>query len=174
MSCLSLLPSWMLEWVAIPFSRGFSRPGNRTQASCIGGRFFTIWTTREAIWVPKLAEEWSGADRRDEGNSSASCSGYVLLFKLLRYSEDETSCDDNWKTKKVKVLVVQSSPTLGNPMNCSPPGFSVHESLRARILKWAAIPFSRGSAWPRDQTRVSCIAGGFFTIWGIRKAQRWK
>ena len=30
--------------------------------------------------------------------------------------------------------------------------------------------FSRGSSWPRDRTRVSCIAGGFFTIWAAREA----
>ena len=35
--------------------------------------------------------------------------------------------------------------------------------LQARILGWAAIPFSRGSSQPRDQTHVSCLAGGFFT-----------
>ena len=35
--------------------------------------------------------------------------------------------------------------------------------LQARILKWVAMPSSRGSSWPRDQTHVSCIAGGFFT-----------
>ena len=39
-----------------------------------------------------------------------------------------------------------------------------------RILKWVAMPFSRGSFQPRDQTLVSCIAGGFFTIWTIREA----
>ena len=39
-------------------------------------------------------------------------------------------------------------------MDCSPPGSSVHEILWARILEWVAIPFSRGSSQPRDQTRV--------------------
>ena len=48
-------------------------------------------------------------------------------------------------------------------MDCSPPGSSVHEILLARILEWVAISFCRGSSWPRDWTRVSCIAGGFFT-----------
>ena len=37
--------------------------------------------------------------------------------------------------------------------------------LQARILEWVAMPSSRGSSQPRDQTHVSCIAGGFFTIW---------
>ena len=34
-----------------------------------------------------------------------------------------------------------------------------------RILEWVAYPFSRGTPWPRSQTRVSCIAGRFFTSW---------
>ena len=39
-----------------------------------------------------------------------------------------------------------------------------------RILEWGACSFSRGSSWPRNRTRVSCIAGGFFTNWAIREA----
>ena len=39
-----------------------------------------------------------------------------------------------------------------------------------RILEWVAYPFSRGSPRPRNPTRVSCIAGGFFTSWAIREA----
>ena len=38
------------------------------------------------------------------------------------------------------------------------------------MLEWVAIPFSRGSSWPRDWTQVSCIAGGFFTVWTTREA----
>ena len=38
----------VLEWVAISFSRGSSRPRDRTQVSCIAGRRFTVWATREA------------------------------------------------------------------------------------------------------------------------------
>ena len=45
---------------------------------------------------------------------------------------------------KVKVLVVQSYPTLCDPMDCSPP--QVHGILQARILEWVASPFSRGSS----------------------------
>ena len=42
--------------------------------------------------------------------------------------------------------------------------------LQARILEWVAISFSRDSSWPRDWTQVSCIAGGFFTLWATREA----
>ena len=41
-----------------------------------------------------------------------------------------------------------------------PHGLYIHQ---ARILEWVAVPFSRGSSQPRDQTRVSFFAGGFFT-----------
>ena len=40
-----------------------------------------------------------------------------------------------------------------------------------RILEWVAYPFSRGSSQPRNWTRVSCIAGGFFTNWAIREVR---
>ena len=70
---------------------------------------------------------------------------------------------------RVKVLVAQSCPTLCDPMDCSPPDSSVHGILEAGVLEWVAIPISRVSSWPRDWARVSCIAGGFFTIWATRE-----
>ena len=71
----------------------------------------------------------------------------------------------------MKVLVAQSCPTLCSPMDCSPPGSSVHGILQARILEWVAAPFSRGDSPPRDRTQISCIAGRFFTIWATREAR---
>ena len=56
------------------------------------------------------------------------------------------------------------------PLDCSQPGFSVHGGFQARILKWVATPFSRGSSQPRNQTWVSCSAGRFFAIWVTREA----
>ena len=47
-------------------------------------------------------------------------------------------------------LVAQSCPTPCDPMDCGLPGSSVHGPLQARILAWAAIPFSRGSSRLRD------------------------
>ena len=66
--------------------------------------------------------------------------------------------------------VAQSCPTLSDPMDCSPPGSSVHGILRARILEWVAISFSRGSSQARDPTRVSHIAGRCFILWATREA----
>ena len=48
-------------------------------------------------------------------------------------------------------------------MDCSLLGSSIHGIHQARILEWASISFSRGSSRPRDWTRVSCLAGEFFT-----------
>ena len=59
---------------------------------------------------------------------------------------------------KLKMKVAQSRPTLFDPI-----AYAVHGILQARILEWVAVPFSRGSSQPRDQTQVSRIAGGFFT-----------
>ena len=53
------------------------------------------------------------------------------------------------------------------PMPCSPPGSWDSPGKNTGV----AISFSRGSSWPRDQTRVSCIAGWFFTLWAIREAR---
>ena len=50
----------------------------------------------------------------------------------------------------VYVLVAQLCPTLCNPMDCRPPGSSVHGILQTRMLEWVAIPFSRGSSQPKD------------------------
>ena len=64
---------------------------------------------------------------------------------------------------------LQSCPTLCNSMDCSPPGSSVHGILQARVLEWVAMPSSRESSQPRDRTRVSWIAGGFFITEPPRK-----
>ena len=58
-------------------------------------------------------------------------------------------------------------------MDCSPPGSLSMGIFQARILEWVAMPSSRGSSQPRDWTLVSCIAGGFFTIWATRKAEKY-
>ena len=57
------------------------------------------------------------------------------------------------------VLVTQLCLTLCNPVDYSLPDSSVHRILQTRILEWVAIPFSKGSSHPKDQTQISCIAG---------------
>ena len=75
------------------------------------------------------------------------------------------SCWFSWWSGRCHCVcsVAQSCLTLCDHVDYSTPGSSVHGILQAWILEWVAIPFSRGSSWPRDRTHVSCIAGRFFT-----------
>ena len=66
-----------------------------------------------------------------------------------------------------------SCPALCDPMHCSAPGYSVHGVLQERTPEWVAMPFSKGSSWPRIRTRVSSLsytAGRFFPHWAIGDA----
>ena len=54
----------------------------------------------------------------------------------------------------VQAKLLQSCPTLCNPMDCGLPGSSVRGILQARILEWVAVSSSRGSSQPRDWTQV--------------------
>ena len=83
--------------------------------------------------------------------SSAMCVCIHLLYKML-------------------CLVAQFCPTLWDPVDCSPPGSSVHGILQAGILEWVAMLSSRESSQPIDWTQVSSIAGGYFTVWATREA----
>ena len=103
-----------------------------------------------------------------------------LDFKRIRWLNNHIHRTHSWTwplhasaSLYVLCLVTQACLTLCNPMDCSPPGSSVHGILQARILEGVAILFSRGSSWRRDWTWVSCvfcIAGRFFTCWAIREA----
>ena len=70
----------------------------------------------------------------------------------------------NCSVNSLEVLVAQLCPTLCDPTGCSTLGFSVHGILQARILEWVAMPFSRGSSWPRHRTQISCMVGGLSTV----------
>ena len=84
-------------------------------------------------------------------------------------------CKESDTTERLslfRTIMSVSCPVVSycNPMDYSPPGFSVHGISQARTLEWVAIPFSRGSSWPRDQTWVSCITDRFFTSWATGEA----
>ena len=64
-------------------------------------------------------------------------------------------------------------PTQGlNPdlLHCSWILYQMSHKGSRKVWEWVAYPFSSGSSRPRNWTRVSCIAGGFFTNWAIREA----
>ena len=80
------------------------------------------------------------------------------LWENLAKDKFNQGSEKMQKQRKSKVKDTQSFPTLWDPMD-----YTVHGILQVRILGWVAIPFSRGSSQPRDQTQVSHIRGGFFT-----------
>ena len=138
-----ILQDRTLEWVAMPFSMGSSQSRDRTWVSCTADRLFTIGVTivgRDTNWYSHYGKQYE----------------VLHNFKMKLLYDPEIT---------LKVKVAQSCPTLCNPMDYSLPGSSVHGILQARILEWVAIPLSRGSCQPRDQTQVSHIAGRLF-IWG--------
>ena len=101
---------------------------------------------------------------------------YFLSQVFLPSLTQSTNLFRNWRHlglhdgERKESEVTQSCPTPCDPMDCSPPGSSVHEIFQARVLEWGAISFSRGSSPPRDQTRiscVSCIVGRLFTSTGF-------
>ena len=118
--------------------------------------------------------------------------GFLTLQKLLSFMCSElfvfasvafacgVRCKNSWQRLMPRsfvrsfihsfMSVAQLCLTLCDPIDCSPPGSSVHVILQARILEWVAMPFFRGSSWPRNWTRVSCTACRFFTFWATREA----
>ena len=59
----------------------------------------------------------------------------------------------------VRAELLQLCPTLCDPMECSPPGSSVHGIFQARRLEWVDISSPKGSSRPRDQTRLAHVSG---------------
>ena len=71
--------------------------------------------------------------------------------------KDVEKLDDLIRQSEDALILAQSCPTLCDPMDCSPPGSSVHEIFQARIMEWVANSFTKGSSRPRDRTRVSVL-----------------
>ena len=75
------------------------------------------------LWQPtRLPHPWDSANK----NTAVGC--HFLLQCIKVKSERE---------------VAQSCPTLSDPMDCSPPDFSIHGIFQARVLEWGAIAFSQ-------------------------------
>ena len=81
-------------------------------------------------------------------------------------------CQDSWDLLLL-VYLLSHIQLFCDSMDCSPRGSSVNGILQARILEWVAIPFSRGSSRPGDQTCVSCISRWILYHWGTWEAHSW-
>ena len=143
----------------------------------VTGSLLPIWSTT-AFWVPVkplyLRSMLSRSMRCTE-----NCNDCSWHWSTERAQFFSTTLNHTSKTKASKVdwiglrsfalsiilthvcaKSLQSCLTLCDPMDCSLPGSSVLGILQIRMLKWFAIPSYRGSSQSRDQTQISCIAGG--------------
>ena len=142
-----------------------SQTRDGTRDRCISRRILNHWTPRKSrVWALEwnVRRGWRMEMKPQEGNTG-------LAGKV-----DEPWGKSLENESEVKVLVAQSCQTLCDPMDCSPPGSSVHGILQARVLEWVAILFSRISSLRRDRTQVSHIAGRFFTVWTTKEAAQGK
>ena len=130
------------------------------ESASIGHEYRGDWLQyRKSTWPQPSLDTPSQDKGRNQTNSS--------IFAAGANSPRPRILGQHYKPPvgglKVKALVTQSYPTLCDPMDCSPPGSSVHGILQARILEWVAISLSRDSSQVRDRTRFSCNAGRLFT-----------
>ena len=99
---------------------------------------------------------------RGQGQGSwMTCLIYFIFSDMQEFGFPRDSCPT-----VLFVAVIYSLShvwTFCSSMEYSPPGSSVHGISQARILEWVAISFFKGSSWPRDRTRVSCLTNWLFT-----------
>ena len=126
----------ILEWIAIPFSRGTSPPRDWTLVSCLTGRFFTIW----AILCPTYDK------------SLKDLNVMLKVYHIQCWYMGSMLC---------YAKSLQSCPTLCDPIDGSPPGPAVPGILQARTLEWVAISFSNAWKWKvkvKSLSRVRLLA----------------
>ena len=123
-----ILQARILEWVAIPFSRGSSQPRDPTQVSCITGRFFTIWATREALELNNTAQilkfasldtwlvvqpefvTWFGTLQEALTHISKACKYHSTALSKL--TQPEACSDSLWPAQRTNHLHQDTSSAL--------------------------------------------------------------
>ena len=144
-----ILQARILEWVAFPFSRGSSQPRDRIQVSCIAGRFFTSWDTKDAQWVRSQEEQKTASlvHMRDREL------GLTLPSGVCSYS------------------VAKLYLTLCDLKDCSPPGFSLSMGF-PRQEHCRGFHFLLQGIFPtQGLTHISCIGRQVLYCWATREAQ---
>ena len=115
--------------------------------------------TSESSAVPPSRSSVAGKEPGPACHVLPSCTPKLPPPKHLLFSSLELNLQTSLFSRSFLHLSAALSHFthvwLCDPLQCSPPDSCVHRILQARILEWVAISFSRGSSWPRDQTRVS-------------------
>ena len=186
-----ILQARILEWVAIPFSRGSSRPKDWSWVSCIAGRLFTVWATREAqlpmkpyvirvplcVLAPLLLKIFIYITATSLIQGRHDLVVARSMWDLSSPARDWTCISpiarqvvNHWTTREVAAAAaaksLQSCPTLCDPIDGSPPGSPIPGILQARTLEWVAISFSNAWKWKVKGKSLSCV-GLFGTPWTV-------
>ena len=171
---------WRRKWQPTPISLPWESHGQRRAV------LTKSWTQLKWLSLHVCSQGWGSwlyCISTPPTCLGAVLSLYVQLWKIFSASLQiilVDSCFVNTCSFGVPVggseseSVNQSCATLCDLMDCSLPDSSVHWIQQARMLEWVATSFSRGSPGPRNQTWVSCLAGGFFTIWVTRESHLWE
>ena len=107
---------------------------------------FQVYQNHPALGELIKREETAYTNRKTLTNTFNFCSQLIQLKIVV--SEQYVLCAKS----------LQSCPTLCDPVDCSPPGSSVHRTLQARMLEWVALPCTRGSFQLRDLTCISFVS----------------
>ena len=120
-----------------------------------------LWTwVCKYLFMTQLSVFWWCILRRGNAESDGDCTLIFWRTNILL-----SSCTILYSRVCVSRSVVSGCLP---PRGLQPARLLCPRDSQARILRWAAISFSRGSSQPRDRIHVSCIAGRFFTIWATR------
>ena len=99
----------------------------------------------------------------------------ILLFVKL-YSRKSEQYVWEWIPRMLEQIVLwlisQLCPTLWDPMDCSPPGYSVHGDSPGKNTGMGCHALLQGIVPAQGLNQVSCTAGRFFTVWATREAQK--
>ena len=142
----------ILEWLAFPFSRGSSQPGDWTKVSCIAGGFFTVGATGEAqeYWSRSLFQWIFWTQESNPG---------LLHCRWILYQLSHQGSPLFWWSVQFS-SVTQSCPTLCDPVNHSTPGLPVHHQLPESTqthVHWVSDGFGDSSAKSQDWHPVSKV-----------------
>ena len=159
----SVLPiPFMTPWTVAcqaPLPTGFLRQGHWGGLPCPPPGMFPTQGSNPCLWH-LLHWQADSLPLAPTGNLHIQNEAPAHQKRSQRFCDPSGPLSD----QLLKGTAAQLCPTLYDPMDCSPPGSSVHGIFQARILEWVAGFFPQGSSQSRNQTQVSCIAGRFSNV----------
>ena len=130
-----ILQARILEWVAISSFRGSSRPRDQTQVSCIAGRFFTIWATKEA------EEDKCNSNLKNSTRGfSLQPSGFPNWYFQYLTSAQNSWWRNEWFHRHLKWTSSEESSWLYLPASRLAPLSSISNQKRATQYTWLLKP----------------------------------